>query len=482
MAPPQQQQKASSQESSLFKADDDEFVFGSDDEDDHGFGYKDQQPHSVTYRYPALPSQSPLLSDAPLPPLQANYSFYNAHHSYEHEPLADQYRSTQLQSPQFGFGSPTFSEGESDASTTVSPRDVFADDHTAQKTYPSLFPNARIDSSSSTRSPHTPVDEQPFAHPSRLTSLRQESIESYSSYASTSSEDEDVPPTPLMIPEPKAHSHSYPKHVRASSNGTTLSPHMAFLATSPDGASSSRNPVPKFGFRPLETESQDEQPRYPGREDVGTGGGGESSSFDAVGSREVEAAAPSRVPSGQFDKKRASPVDDEDDYDDGDSRYHSSASDSEEDDDDKEYTSSRKPQKARRNSMASQSANNQQPKPKKKRVDPRNARRTSAGAASSSSATPAPREQSTPPEPTCWCHVAGCTDGKGQRLGFVRTYDLKRHEYTAHAAGITLHYCDTCSRTFSRKDALIRHFKTVDHSIPLHKRRGPGGGGGSRKR
>ena len=45
-----------------------------------------------------------------------------------------------------------------------------------------------------------------------------------------------------------------------------------------------------------------------------------------------------------------------------------------------------------------------------------------------------------------------------------------------------MHACPDCDRTFSRKDAMLRHRKTIDHSIPVEERRGKQGGGGSLKK
>lgn len=373
---------------------------------------------NVTYSY-ALPPparQSPLLSDRPLPP--APYNPYNPY-GYDEGPL-DQYRSTQFQSP-------TFSEPASEASTTVSPRDVFADSEIAHRTYPSLFPSniraSTFNPSVGTHSPRTPVDEATsFAQPSRLSGLRQESTDShasYSSYASTSSEDEDaIAPHPLLIPEPAKlnYSHAY-QHVRSASNNhnsTTLSPSLACLATSPkrNGHMEGGKTTMQFGFRPLEPENRIEQDLMSGGDSESEYEGGERVSSPATANgEEVVRIAPVKIQVGGF-KKRPSPFGDEDEEN---SAYHSSASDDDED----EYVE--RP-KARRTSSASQAP--QQPKPKKKRVDNRNNRGPSVAAPASSSATPV-REGSvraSSPEATCWCAVPGCPDTKG----FVRTYDLKR--------------------------------------------------------
>lgn len=133
-------------------------------------------------RQPVETSQpSPLLSAA-LGPLPVSV------HPFPR--FDNQYRSPAL-------GSPTFSE----TSSTVSPKDIFGDDHIMKKTYPSLF--AKQESTPHSHSPlaatPSPVDFDEsdrvpiFAPPSRQTS--------YDSYLSTSSEDEETA-TPLFLPEP----------------------------------------------------------------------------------------------------------------------------------------------------------------------------------------------------------------------------------------------------------------------------------------
>ena len=484
----------------------------------------------MTYPYPPQLSYNqplPSLSDNNLQPYSSNDIF--SQFGFDQEPLADQYRSTQLQSP-------TFSVSDSEASTTVSPRDVFADDHIAHKHYPSLFNPSRTSTPRSveTSSPLTPAEDAVLGRPSSLVPDRQHSIlsqSSFASYASTSSEDEDAPAT-MILPEPKGHghshsyphsaSHSYPKHARSTSlNNSTLSPSMALLATgsspkwSPNGnnvvvggsSSSSHRPTTMhFGFKPLEPESTTAEPT----------------------SDQVENAAYSApiVPAVPYERKRGSPFGDrEEDEEDS---YRSSASDASDDD---EYTERRSA--VRRNSSVGHST--QRPKKikiNKARASDPYARPANVSRNSNGESAPAPRaraasvarEGST--EPSFFCNFTDPSTNLACSAGFVRIYDLKRvssadvptfelpadhpftdwlrtslstpsspqHESTIHsrdsvppstpgeAARPTVHRCDQCDRTFSRKDALIRHWKTIDHSIPVSQRRGPGGGGGAKKR
>lgn len=496
------------------------------------FGYLATRS-SVTYPYAPQLNQSqplPALSDQAVPSFEHDiFSPYG--YGYDHGPLADQYRSTQLQSP-------TFSVTDSEASTTVSPRDVFADDHIAHKHYPSLFPPSRTSTSTprsvETSSPRTPAEDQVLSRPSQLIPDRQPSVlsqSSFVSYASTSSEDEDAPTT-MILPEPKGHghshsythqgSHSYPKHARSASlNNSTLSPSMALLATgsspkwSPNGnnvvvgsSSAATQPMMHFGFKPLEPER--DNAAEPARE--------QPSPSAAVYAAPIVPAAP-------FERKRGSPFGDRDD-DDEDTAYRSSASD---DEDDEEYTD-RKP--ARRNSSAVPSG--QRPKTTKKKVrasDPyaRPVPVTRHSNGESSSVAPnygSVGRESTPGEPTVFCRFVDPVSNASCTAGFVRVYDLKRvssaetptfslpldehftdwlraslpapspspqHEDTIHArasvppatpgdaARPVGHLCEPCNRTFSRKDALIRHWKTIDHTIPVSQRRGPGGGGGKKR-
>lgn len=174
--------------------------------------------------------QSPLLSSSSRP----------AHHHHPHphagphqpQPASfHAYRAPGGQHPQAPHGvhaSPTFS----DASTTVSPRDVFGDDHIMKKTYPSLFGrsggNGPVPSSSAaggggargTMDPtHDHLQQQQhgrnqvFHSPLSVDSTNTTSpraifaplhtLRSTDSYLSTSSEDEDEVPSPIILPEPQ---------------------------------------------------------------------------------------------------------------------------------------------------------------------------------------------------------------------------------------------------------------------------------------
>lgn len=479
-------------------------------------------------------------------------------------------------SPQVGYASPTFS----DASTTVSPRDVFGDDHIMKKTYPSLFgrgeskPNGgeRMSTAAASGSatmdpardhlsshhPHAPLRDahkphqvfhSPLAVDSNTSSPRAifaplHTLRSTDSYLSTSSEEEDEVPSPIILPEPQPRPSTSAPH--SSMHYFAGVPQQASPAWS-EGAGLGRelNKV-DLGFKPLtgvdrfrnEETGKGNAPLAPSRrgddyvDDEGDfrpqSGPGMGKSVIKESVTFPEDADDASTEDGTYsqsggdrtllDSRQVNNDDDDGrpevvdmDFDEGDIPTSSSDSDA----DDAPYTSKGRPgfsaAAARRAALATANRGGAarrgrglgrpvggvgKPRSKPKGIVGRGISKVRGGSTSASSsgrASPASGEITYCPFSTypsicrfpstdqrltlalCLFPLAVNPTSKKQcSASFVRFYDLKRHEETVHglAAASALggaqassasngFWCEKCNKPFSRKDALIRHQKTI---------------------
>jgi hypothetical protein len=76
------------------------------------------------------------------------------------------------------------------------------------------------------------------------------------------------------------------------------------------------------------------------------------------------------------------------------------------------------------------------------------------------------------------CHRINPSTGKKCNTVFSRPYDLTRHEHTIHNAGKKKVRCELCTddKTFSRGDALTRHYRVCHPNVEFHGKRRKRGG------
>ncbi|CDZ97231.1 Zinc finger C2H2-type/integrase DNA-binding domain [Phaffia rhodozyma] len=437
-------------------------------------------------------------------------------HALDNQSSMHQYRSPQLQSPTF-----------SDASTTVSPRDIFGDDRIMKKTYPSLFakpqdvhpstastsatgPGSSIANVNGSYVPkqHThfhfssplTVDSAPTENGSRtaiFAPTRSDTLESY--YLSTSSED-DEPGSPLILPEPNAPQikeqfHYIPSgHSRKASltagvhhspsKGSPLIEH--FAGSSPpgntpenDGGHELEEPLRgvNLGFQPIGYYTSSDSEYDPA-----------SSVMDQSQTLPPRLHSASSPPPSISQDSTIPDDQPEDGYrvEDGDENFRTSDSEfeSDEDDDDEEEeyiqggstapaTTTAGVAGGKRSSTGSFSGINGE---HKRKVGTKGGtgttkgtkvRKTKKSALGLGGAGKLRRSSSVSGslsgEITLCTHIDPETKQQCPAR-FVRFYDLKRHVDTIHSKqGVpsTGFYCEKCQKQFSRKDALIRHQKTI---------------------